>query len=428
VTTDVRTLLHDAAEAPSRGPDIAGAQRTARVHRRRRRGLGALVAVVVVALVTGLVALGGGDGDDARVAIGPRQTGSEIPDGWKSVTADPGLRLSIPPEWHSFDAIDSVDGPAQKFLVGTFPSMTLGSPDPCAAQPDGAGDFVRISEYTAGTTEVLDPFNNAIPVSTRPTTFRGRTDLAAHVACSDAAFTEFAFVDEGRVFLAEIMSKKVVLSAEKQAQLDQLTSQINDLIGRLAAPSPTVERTELELQLNALRIQYQLASEQYGLDAPADLGIEVLDTLQVEPLDDTTTVTNTLPVTTMPTSTSAAPFVPTSADEQEIADLVVRWLHYETDDELRTTIQGADSILDAIHEGLSQYQQNLPDGYTGRADDIRIVDAEHADITFTLFLNGGVLYTNRTGHAVKIDGRWMMTRSSECDLLALGNISCPPEP
>ena len=60
MTTDVRTLLHDSAEAPTRAPDING---TTSVHaraRRRQRGLGALVAVMVLALATGALGLGGG--------------------------------------------------------------------------------------------------------------------------------------------------------------------------------------------------------------------------------------------------------------------------------------------------------------------------------------------------------------------------------
>ena len=38
MTTDVRTLLQDAAETPSRAPDINAAQRRARERRRRRGG------------------------------------------------------------------------------------------------------------------------------------------------------------------------------------------------------------------------------------------------------------------------------------------------------------------------------------------------------------------------------------------------------
>lgn len=78
-----------------------------------------------------------------------------------------------------------------------------------------------------------------------------------------------------------------------------------------------------------------------------------------------------------------------------------------------------------MHEGMRQYQMNLS-GYSGRADSIRVIDDTNAEFTFTLFLNGGVLYGNQQGSAVKVDGRWMITRDPECVLLSLGSISCPP--
>ena len=43
----------------------------------------------------------------------------------------------------------------------------------------------------------------------------------------------------------------------------------------------------------------------------------------------------------------------------------------------------SDSILDAMHEGMRQYESNLS-GYSGRADLIQLTDSTHADITFTL--------------------------------------------
>jgi hypothetical protein len=52
-------------------------------------------------------------------------------------------------------------------------------------------------------------------------------------------------------------------------------------------------------------------------------------------------------------------------------------------------------------------------------------DGTHATFGDTLFLYGNVLYGNCTGDAVKIDGRWMITRDTECALLALGSIACP---
>ena len=91
MTGDVRTLLHDTAETPSRAPDIGAALRTARDRRRRRRGFGALAAVVVVALVGGVfVSTSGGGGDDAQRRDLLRVRSLGVPDGWKRVVTAAG--------------------------------------------------------------------------------------------------------------------------------------------------------------------------------------------------------------------------------------------------------------------------------------------------------------------------------------------------
>jgi hypothetical protein len=37
-----------------------------------------------------------------------------------------------------------------------------------------------------------------------------------------------------------------------------------------------------------------------------------------------------------------------------------------------------------------------------------------------------VLFGQRSGVAVRIDGRWMVSRATECSLLSLGGLVCPP--
>src|SRR4051812_39144388 len=97
MTTDVRTLLHDTAESPSRPPDLGAAMQRARARGRRHRGFGALAAVVVAALVVGALALGSDGGDGAPVAIGTRQAGSDVPEGWKQIQSNQGITIAIPP-------------------------------------------------------------------------------------------------------------------------------------------------------------------------------------------------------------------------------------------------------------------------------------------------------------------------------------------
>jgi hypothetical protein len=383
MTTEVRTLLHDAADVPIRAPDLERARESARIRRRRRRGVGALAAVVVLVLVTAAVAVrSGGGGDGAHVAIGPRQTNSTVPDGWKTIHADPGITVSVPAAWKVGQgnatpigvpvlSLEDLDPLADDALAACFLGRT-----PVSA-PEEGGSLINMWEFPASSNEVPGTADDVLTVVDRPTTFSGALTLGPRT-CPVAEYQQIAFRDAGRVFLVRAVS--VIPSNAENPELLALAAQ-------------------------------------------------VLDTLKIEPLDDSATPTTTevasppLP-SIPPTATTAPPFVPTSADEQQIADLVARWLTYQSDDEIRATIQGADSILDAMHEGMRQYQMNLS-AYSGRADAVHLVDDSHADIVFTLFLNGGVLYGNQHGHAVKVDGRWMMTRDSECSLLALGSISCP---
>jgi hypothetical protein len=434
MTTDVRTLLHQAAEAPDRAPDIGAAMQRGRVRRRRQRGFGALAAVVVATLVVSALALGSDGGDGAQVAIGPRQTNSEVPEGWKQIQADPGITIAIPQDWDSYDTGDTAQGPTQRVVVGTYAPLAGDGPSPCFAVPDGQGAWVRLSEYPAGTAQLSDPFRITLPVSPRPAAFRQDTNTAASAVCADnTEFTEFAFVDEGRVFLAEVMSK-VVRSAEAQARLDELTGQINTLITQIAANPATEEQASLEAQLRALQDEYRLLYDQYGLNDARNLGIEVLNTLRVEPVaaSATTTVptvstTAPRPTITTPPTAPATPFVPSTTDEQQINDLVVSWLRNHPDDETRAIVEDADALLGVIHQGLAQHSASDLEKYSGTVSAIRTLDADHAEVDYVLLFDGRPQFGVRTGIAVRINGHWMVSRATECSLLSLGGITCPPE-
>ena len=55
-----------------------------------------------------------------------------------------------------------------------------------------------------------------------------------------------------------------------------------------------------------------------------------------------------------------------------------------------------------------------------------MLDADHAEVQYTLLHDGQPQFGLRTGVAVRIDGRWMVSRATECALLSLGGITCPP--
>jgi hypothetical protein len=222
-----------------------------------------------------------------------------------------------------------------------------------------------------------------ITVADRPADFRSAEAIgltcpyAGGASSGDlgAAFAMFAFRDAGRVFLA-----------------------------RVVTASPT------------------------GITPDLALGEQVLNTLRVSPLEPATTAPATTTSTSAPTVPAAtvAPFVPSSADEQEISRLVVSWLRRQTDEEIRATFEDADSIIGAIHQGMAQKTEADLARYTGQVDAIRLSDPEHAVVDYTLLFNGQPQFGRRTGAAVKIDGLWKVSRDTECALLALGGITCPP--
>jgi hypothetical protein len=241
---------------------------------------------------------------------------------------------------------------------------------------------VRPVAPQSGTTGIVDP------VSDRPATFQ-RANWEGG-GCPGAGYDELAFRDAGRVFLARI---SVVVTPD----------------GDVAA----LQR----------------------------VGLQVLDTLHVDPLDGVTTTTTpsttppTAPATTDPTlvtlpspttPTAAPPFVPTTDDENAIVDLFVAWLRDHPDDETRLIVEDADALLPAIHQGLAQHSADDLAKYSGTVSDIRMLDADHAEVQYTLLHDGQPQFGLRTGTAVRIDGTWMVSRATECALLSLGGIVCPP--
>jgi hypothetical protein len=168
----------------------------------------------------------------------------------------------------------------------------------------------------------------------------------------------------------------------------------------------------------------------YPTGATADFtqANEVLNTLRILPLPPATTAVPTTPSpTTVIAPTTAAPFVPSTADEQAIRDLFVSWQNgSNTDDDIRAIVEDADALLEFIHQGMAQHSAEDLAKYSGQVDAVRMIDAQHASVDYTLLWNGTPQFGRRTGTAVRIDGVWKVSRDTECALLALGNITCPP--
>lgn len=384
MTGDVRTLLHDTAEAPSRPPDLGAALRAAR-DRHRRRGFGALAAVVVAALVVGALALGRDGGDDAQIAI-PRQSGSTVPDGWQTIRTDHGISLSVPADWTSQptsttpigeplvsvgDLTSDADAVLAACTTGRIPS----------ASPTVAGSGVTVWEFPADAAQVPGTANDTLPVVGRPETFAGALIRGAPISgtpCANARYDQVAFSDAGRVFMIRVVT---------------------------VFPSTADEETRMAL------------------------AAQVLDTLRVEPLPSATTTSiqheGSIPPPTITTPETTLPaFVPTTDDERAIVQVFTKWADSATDADLDAIAEDPEAVRAPSHEGWDQHPTDLA-LYDSRVESIRLIDSDHAQVVYTILYRGRVAYGNRLGSAVRVDGEWKVSTETVCGMLTLGGIRCP---
>jgi hypothetical protein len=380
MSTDVRTLLHDAAETPTRAPDIDAALRVARTRRRQRRGLGAAAAVVVLVLAVGGVALGTGGGSDgpAEVAIGPRQPASPTPDGWQTIDFGPGLQISVPPEWVQFKTPSTAPSPTLPWIMVGTEGFALTNPSACPSTTTQGQRWLGVTEINAAAARAGSP-----ALVDRPTDFL-ESDASLHDVCGTEELRVWRFVDHGRYFLAQLGTRGV-----------------------------------------------SNASDSAGVR----LGEQVLNTLHVEALDETTTTTVPTVSTTGPkelapydeeaTTTTAPAFVGAGEDEAAIQQVFEQWADDHTDAGLDASTENPDAVRRPSHEGWAQHSPEDLAQYSGRVESITMVDADHARVVYTILHGGQLAFPNRPGIAVRVNGAWKVSTDTVCAMLSLGNIACP---
>jgi len=167
-----------------------------------------------------------------------------------------------------------------------------------------------------------------------------------------------------------------------------------------------------------------------GPDAPGPRRVEafrILDSFKVEPSAQpatTTVVSEPLP----PPSAVATP-PPTfaaSSEEQQIRAAFLGWIDAQPHDNVAAYVEDAASILDSLREGMAQHTPDDLAKYSGRVDFVQIVDPTHANVRYSILWDGHDSIPYQDGAAIKVDGRWMVTRETVCALLAVGNVHCPP--
>jgi endonuclease/exonuclease/phosphatase family metal-dependent hydrolase len=108
-------------------------------------------------------------------------------------------------------------------------------------------------------------------------------------------------------------------------------------------------------------------------------------------------------------------------------------------DAFRTLFDGditdVDAKLAALEDGeilrpffLATYaaQGDLVERIRVRIDGIEPVDADHANVTYSLLLDGSPVLDHLEGSAVRVNGRWLVSRRTYCDVSTQGVPEIPP--
>jgi hypothetical protein len=159
--------------------------------------------------------------------------------------------------------------------------------------------------------------------------------------------------------------------------------------------------------------------------ATTELGDRVLDTFRVDADAPTIATTTTLPTVTSAPATTTPPPADASPDELAIRDVYMHLIGQVPRDALDAYVEDFASIADSWRAGMAQNSEDTMQRYTMRIDSVTMTDDTHADVRYSLLYDARPAYPDQAGGAVKIDGRWYITRETVCSLLTHGGITCP---
>ena len=114
---------------------------------------------------------------------------------------------------------------------------------------------------------------------------------------------------------------------------------------------------------------------------------------------------------------------PVRGERAAVADAFERWLSSTRDLDTMTEVIEDGTDLRGSFEQLAKSSNN-PAHPGVRVTSVRLVGTDRALVTFTILSDGRELLPDQQGGAVKIDGRWRVSRSTFCSVVALVNVQC----
>jgi len=392
MSNDLRKLLDRGAASPSTDVDVDTLVRTARGRRRRRVGVvaGSIVATVAVVIAAVVLAQPSSEVNIPTRPSAAAPPSASAPDGWKQITLDDErIRLAVPADWTKLRGWPNELG-------------TVGSPDidrsgelracgllvPKNVQiPDVSGEWLTLIELDdpapSGIITLPDGYRlDTSKVVPRPADFR-----------SLPIVNDFCLVDNfsgpGQVGSYEFI-------AFREAD--------RTYVARILVHGPSRESDFL-------------------------LAREVLNTMAIgEPGTSTTSTSTSTTVETVPAATTVPTTAPAAAtgEEADIRAVFLAWLDAQERNAMDGIVEDFASIAATHLEGMHQHSEADLAKYSGRVDSVTIIDATHADVRYTVLFDGRPQFSMVPGQAIKIDGRWMVSRETVCNLLKNGGLTCPP--
>jgi hypothetical protein len=403
MSNELRDLLDRGAATPSSDVDVNALVRAARGRRRRRVGVMAGAVIAVAAVVVGAIALAQ---PSSEVSIPSRPAVQAVSDGWTVVpnrrvdgwqvveSRDQAIRFAIPPEWTKTQS-----WPSELVTVGT-------------------ADFDREGELRA--CGLLVPENVQIP------TVSGiwLTLLELDGPTSDAVVT---LPDGYRLKTSEIVERP----ADFRSVPDRTGACLYD---NFSGPSQLGSYEFIPFRDAGRTIAARILVHGPYDDADFLLARDVLNTLQVGERVTTPTTVATGPTTsttgvtgtTVPPATVPAGTANATGDEAAIRDVFLAWINAQPKDALDGIVEDFASIAETHRQGMAQHSAADLALYSGRVDSVTIISATRAEVQYTILHDGRPQYSYMPGEPVKIDGTWMVTRQTVCNLLTHGGLTCPP--
>jgi hypothetical protein len=395
MSNHLRDLLDRGAATPASDVDVDALVRSARGRHHRRVGIIAGAVTAVVAVVIGAVVLAQ---PSSEVSIRSRPAAA-VPAGWNVVVRG-DVSLAIPPEWTQLDPWAD-----EAITVGSAAFSRTGTIIPCpfagAHVPAVAGTWVTVFEYRD--LQRNDEFPLALVPALRT--------------------TDGWVIDRPADLRSAVTSSGSCGAGTRQVGPDPST------------PPPAIGRYEVVAFREAGRVFVALlATKDAADDSAFDLAYQVLNTLQVgEPGTTPTSATAVTTPTTGPTATTVpATTVPATvpaiagSDAAAIRDLFLAWINAQPKDDLEGIVEDFASIAETHRQGVAQHTEADLALYSGRVDSVTMIDDTHADVRYTILHGGQPQFSMMPGQAIRIDGKWMVTRETVCELLTHGGLTCPP--